>query len=211
MIDDPVANATYTRLAQQITPRGPWQQTASGQAFYPSHPKARDVRIDDIAAALSRTCRYAGHLKHSIEHYSVAQHAYQISLWMEEDGWCPEACYAGLHHDSEEAYIGDIISQVKWAVPEFRPFAAKVTMAVREALGIVISPSLEKSVKYYDFVALSTERRDLLTPNYTTNSWGDLPPPREPRLIPMSQPAIRIVFLARHYQLRKEIGYDRNF
>ncbi len=208
---DPVATATYTRLAQQVTERGPWQQTASGYAFYPTDPRAEDVRIGDIAAALSRTCRYAGHLKSSIEHYSVAQHAYQISRWMEEDGWGPEACYAGLHHDSEEAYVGDIISQVKWAVPDLRPFAASITMAVRQALGITISPSLEKSVKYYDFVALSTERRDLLAPNLSKNSWGDLPPPREPRLIPVSQPAIRLMFLERHYHLRKEIGYDRDF
>ncbi len=205
---DEIENATYTRLAQQVTSRGPWQQTASGYGFFPSDPRAEDVRIEDIAAALSRTCRYAGHLKRTVEHYSVAQHALHISQWMEEDGWAADACYAGLHHDSEEAYIGDIISQVKWSVPELRPFAHRVTLAVREALNITISPSLEKSVKYYDFLALSTERRDLLSPNLTQHSWGDLPPPRPKRLIPMSQPAVHLLFLERHFELWKELGYD---
>lgn len=46
-----------------------WIQTYTGVKFYPLDPVAEDIRIEDIAHALSMICRFNGHSK---QFYSVA-------------------------------------------------------------------------------------------------------------------------------------------
>jgi hypothetical protein len=41
-----------------------WCETYTGKHFWPLDPKPEEVSIDDIAHALSLTCRYNGHCKH---------------------------------------------------------------------------------------------------------------------------------------------------
>ena len=194
---------TYTRLRQQIVAdRGPWQQTTRGASFFIGDPRPEDVSLFDIAYALSRQCRYNGHLKSTVEHYSVAQHAWLVSKWMEEDGCSKEASYAGLHHDSAEAYTGDIVSQVKWLVPEFKPIERRVEAAVREALSVKDYPALRTLIKQYDLTALATERRDLLARNRSDCTWGDMPRPRRGETIePWDSKFAREMFLQRHGEL----------
>lgn len=43
--------------------RGYNMNTASGLPVWPADPRPEDIRIEDIAGALSRICRYNGHLK----------------------------------------------------------------------------------------------------------------------------------------------------
>lgn len=43
--------------------RGDWMQLASGQPFWPLDPRPEEIHIEDIAAALSKLCRYGGHCK----------------------------------------------------------------------------------------------------------------------------------------------------
>jgi hypothetical protein len=158
------------------------------------------VKVEDIAAGLSRECRYNGQLKSTVPHYSVAQHAVLISRWMEQDSWSPQACYAGLHHDSSEAYTGDIIAQVKHIVPELKALEARVEAGVFAALSVSMD-TWKTVVKQYDFIALATELRDVLAPNTTPYSWGDLPAPRDRRIIPWSSSVARMLFLERHWEL----------
>jgi hypothetical protein len=160
------------------------------------------VKVEDIAAGLSRECRYNGQLKSTVPHYSVAQHATLISRWLQEDGWSPKLCYAGLHHDSAEAYTGDIIAQVKHIVPELKALEARVEAAVFDALSVSMGGEQKRVVKQYDFIALATELRDVLAPNTTPYSWGDLPAPRDRRrIIPWSSSVARMLFLERHSEL----------
>jgi uncharacterized protein len=195
--------STYSHLIEQITPRGPWQQTATGQAFFPGDPRPEEVHFEDLAFSLSRQCRFNGHLAANVEHYSVAQHETLVSLWMEEDGCSLGACYAGLHHDSAEGYTGDFVSQVKFCVPDLRPFLRKVEDAVDCALGVTWTPTLRTIVKQYDLVALATEIRWLLAPNHTSYSWGAaLPPPRPGPLIALGATEARRQFKIRHWELR---------
>lgn len=51
--------------------------TYSEVDFYPLDPKKEEVKIEDIAHALSLICRGNGHLKHF---YSVGQHCINCTL-----------------------------------------------------------------------------------------------------------------------------------
>jgi 5'-deoxynucleotidase YfbR-like HD superfamily hydrolase len=101
-------------------------------AFYLTDPRPEEVDVGDIAQALSRLCRYNGHLRPEYPLYSVAQHAFTVARWMAEDGHALYLVYAALHHDSAEAYYGDIITQVKYAVPALKPFMHAVNEAVNK-------------------------------------------------------------------------------
>lgn len=193
-------NATYARLHQQVTDRGPWQQTHSGRAFFLGDPRPEEVHFADIAHALSNQCRYNGH---SQVFYSVAQHAVKVSEWMQEDGLSADLCFAGLHHDSAEAYTGDIVSQVKFLVPAFRDLEDAVEDAVFHALGIDMNDEVAGIVKEYDLLALSTERRDILSMNTTTYTWGDIPTPHDAELTPWSPGIAKDKFVSRHLFLER--------
>jgi len=75
----------------------------SGILFDPLNPNIEDIKIEDIAHALSQICRFNGHCN---EFYSVAQHSVLVSILSEDHR-------AGLLHDATEAYLLDIPSPVK--------------------------------------------------------------------------------------------------
>jgi hypothetical protein len=88
-------------------------QTFSGRKFFPFNPKVDDIDIEDVAHALSNTCRYSGHCK---KFYSVAQHSYLVSFKCN-----PENAMWGLLHDGAECYSGgDIPTPIKHFVPEMQ-------------------------------------------------------------------------------------------
>ncbi|MEL5850000.1 MAG: hypothetical protein U7M05_11660, partial [Candidatus Igneacidithiobacillus chanchocoensis] len=63
--------------------KSPHMMTASGRDFLPSKMKPEDVRIEDIAHALSHICRFGGHTR---KHYSVAQHSLLVARILEAKG-----------------------------------------------------------------------------------------------------------------------------
>jgi len=138
-------NLNTADLCGEETPRGLNITTASGYPYWPVKPAAADIRIEDIAAHLSRICRFNGAMKHGIykqipgrsittvysiiETYSVAQH----SLHVEENlrpgaDDIPGLRLAALLHDAEEYVEGDDIKPCKEAEKAFYA-------AVRKALG----------------------------------------------------------------------------
>src|ERR1017187_10636100 len=74
--------------------------TFSGIHFWPLLPNPADIRIEDIAHALSNQCRFAGHAR---EFYSVAEHSVRVSQLCP-----PEDALWGLLHDASEAYLTDV-------------------------------------------------------------------------------------------------------
>ena len=188
--------ATYSRLSQQVTDRGPWQQTGTGGAFFLADPRADEVMLEDVAQALSLQCRYNGHCT---EFYSVAQHACMVAKWMEQDGHPVEAAYAGLHHDSAEAYTGDLVSQVKYVVPEIRAMEDRVEAAVNEAFRV--QSGWRHLTKDYDMIALATEVRDFMPENKTEFSWGALPTPRDELLVSWTPDHAMMHFMIQHNRL----------
>jgi hypothetical protein len=189
---------TYERLHAQLTDRGPWMQTYTGRAFFLQAPSPADVHIVDIAHSLGHTCRYSGH---TLRHYSVAQHGVLVSRWMEDDGHPPSWCFAGLHHDSPEAYIGDQTSQVKQLIPEFRALDRQIEEVIDARFGINRTDTMRKVIKEYDFIALATEKRDMMGENQSECVWGDLPEPHPARIIPKTCDRAVEMFLRRHTEL----------
>lgn len=110
------------------TDRGYNQTTASGYPFWVLDPRPEDIRIEDIAAHLSRICRFGGALKGAkilkkrfgffplwlfpktffVETYSVAQHSVLVSRNVPQ-----EFALEALLHDAAEAYVGDVIKPIK--------------------------------------------------------------------------------------------------
>lgn len=95
--------ARQSDMAQYIT-------TYTGVHFYPLDPREADIRIEDIAHALSMHCRANGHYKYF---YSVADHCIDCAAEAEARGLDAYICMLCLLHDAAEAYISDIPRPVK--------------------------------------------------------------------------------------------------
>jgi 5'-deoxynucleotidase YfbR-like HD superfamily hydrolase len=98
-------------------------ETVSGKFFDALDPKPDQIDINDIAWALSRIPRFAGHTIPFVP-YSVAQHSVQVMKELQSDNNLTDynnrnlMGFHGLMHDAAEAYIGDIPSPIKH-IPEF--------------------------------------------------------------------------------------------
>lgn len=91
--------------------------TYSGRHFDPMDMKAEDIRMEDIAHALSMLCRGGGHLRNF---YSVAQHSVNCANEAKARDCSDRIILACLLHDASEAYISDIIRPVKEHLPVYR-------------------------------------------------------------------------------------------
>jgi uncharacterized protein len=138
-----------------------WIQMYSGGKFFPLDPKPEDVKIDDIAHALSNVCRFAGQVK---RHHSVAIHSVNVSCLLENihGKEATDLCLLGLLHDAPEAYFGDIPQPVKKAIPDFEAIEDRLMSAVATALmpGIDLEP-LWKYVHEADIANLCAEAHEL--------------------------------------------------
>ena len=135
-------------------------ETFSGQFVNTRNPKAETIRLEDIAHALSQTCRYGGH---SARFQSVAEHAVFVSRRLERQGYATDVCLAGLHHDDSEAYLGDIPRPMKKLLGKsYRVLTQRMDKQIGIALGL--DPELWhcESVKQADNWALFVEARHLL-------------------------------------------------
>lgn len=136
--------------------KGDWLQTFSGLAFWPLDPRPEEIRIDDIAHALSMQCRFTGHTK---RFYSVAEHSVRVSEMCD-----PQDAMWGLLHDASEAYLSDVARPVKRL-----PVMAEYREAERQLLSVIVtkyglSDVEPASVLVADKIILGIEARDLMSP-----------------------------------------------
>ncbi len=133
-----------------------WIITFSGRRFDILEPDSQDVAILDIAHALAHACRFAGHCR---SHYSVAQHSILVSQLVPQEYAMP-----ALLHDAAEAYVGDMVTPLKQALPEFAKIEQRImaVIALRYDLAWPFAAPVAKAIKYADLQALALERRDLL-------------------------------------------------
>ena len=133
--------------------RGDWMQTYSGGRFYPLHPRPEDIEPQDIAHALSLLCRFGGHID---RFYSVGEHCVLMS-----EAVSPKFALIALLHDATEAYVVDVPSPLKRALPDYRAIEASVWLAIVERFGL--DPVEPPEVKEADNRILLTERNRLMS------------------------------------------------
>lgn len=142
--------------------------TYSGRQLSLDHCAADEIFVEDIAAALSKVCRFGAQTR---VFYSVAQHAVLVRDIVVEDLDRPDLALFGLHHDSHEAFAGDIPSPLKAKLNEesggaYDRLCDRLDLAISEAFGFSIPPDDDSDdravVKRADRIALLLEARLLL-------------------------------------------------
>ena len=126
---------------------GDWMQTFTGRQFWPLDPRPEDVRIEDIAHALSMLCRYGGH---SLRFYSVAEHCCIL-----HDYAPPEFKAWALMHDASEAYLVDVPRPLKPHLTGYKAAERGVMDAVCARFGLDVEEPPE--VKEIDGRILADE------------------------------------------------------
>ena len=144
-------------------------QSYSGKTIDLNHPTPEAVDIEDIAHALSMTCRFGGHCN---RFYSVAEHSLLVEQLQHKnrDEYTkipnPPLSMALLLHDSAETYIGDIITPLKRLLhSEIMDIEYTWLSAVERHFGLRTTLSNpEPDIKIYDLKALSIEAIALFNP-----------------------------------------------
>jgi len=146
-------------------------ETSSGLFFDVISP-AGEVRIADIAHGLAHICRFGGQCE---RHYSVAEHSVNVhQLIAAEHGPGPMAL-AGLLHDAEEAYLGDMVRPLKLHNPHFAEIGHRLQAYIRQALGIEWNAEIAAVVKAYDNIALRAEAAVLMPSHGQAWNWEQVP------------------------------------
>jgi len=167
-------------------------RTYSGSRVDPFDLKPEDIRIEDIAASLSKLCRFLGHGKHFI---SVAEHSFMVSHLVHS-----KHALAGLLHDGSEAYLQDIPSPIK-ATEEFagyRLIEDRAQQVIFRRFGLPYP--FDVSVHEADKRVAADEAIAIYDPPPT---WVGTPG-REPYGIPVAcwdHPTAREMFLRRYHEL----------
>ena len=129
--------------------------TFSGVNFSPLNPSEEDIRIDDIAHALSLMTRANGHFP---EFYSVAQHCIACCKEAIARGYSNRVALALLLHDASEAYLSDITRHVKQYLEVYLQAEAKLqNMVYSMFLGELPSEQERKEIDSVDNVMLYHE------------------------------------------------------
>jgi hypothetical protein len=146
-----------------------WIQTYSGHRFYPLAPDYQDIEIIDIAAALSKLCRYGGHC---LRFYSVAEHC----VLMARKAPAHLRLAMLLHDASEGLGLVDIPRPVKHAMPEYLAIERRLTAAVAHRFGL--PNPLPPEVHQYDERIIVDERAQNMRD--TDHYWHHAPPRVQP-------------------------------
>lgn len=184
--------------------RGFNQTSAQGFPFYALDPHPDEIRIAEIAAQLSRICRFNGALRDDVELYNVAQHSCLVHDHL------PDALkLEGLLHDAHEYMLGDMSKPVKMnlallaGADYWKQLEHIVEAAVRAKFGL---PKLmTPAVKEQDYIAVATEHRDLQVHTGFVD-WGNPPEPWPETIVPWRPRRARQEFLDRFHTLTGELS-----
>ncbi len=130
--------------------------TFTNTLFYPLAPEEEEVKIEDIAHALSQMCRANGHFK---TFYSVAQHSINCSQEARTRKLSQKIQLACLLHDASEAYISDVTRPVKCHLAEYREIEHKLQQVIYAKFGIADLSNeesgkveeIDDALLYYEF------------------------------------------------------------
>lgn len=172
--------------------------------FYPFNPNPNDVDIRDIAAALSKQCRFCGHCK---EFYSTAQHSVLVTDCLISWGYKPEyfihLLRYGLLHDSSETYLNDLASPTKPYIVGFKDVENTILDAILKRYSVPLTIKMKNTVKMADCCVCKTEIRDLFDNHEDDTMWTALKNyhPLNFKIQPLGPKESEILFLNKFNQL----------
>lgn len=180
---------------------GAWIETFSGIKFHFLNPQPSEIRIKDIAHALSLTCRFSGQCK---RFYSVAEHSIRVAEIVPY-----KYKLQALLHDASEAYLPDLPRPMKVGLSAFRMLEWSILKAIWDKY---LSydwrvedriNGIKAIIKKADNILLATEARDLMA---NTNDWATLPEPlKEIIKSPLDSGNAEKLFLNRFYKYSQNI------
>lgn len=144
-----------------------WIQTSSGRKFYYDDVQTKHFHIPDMAAGLSRLCRYNGQLKDGPELedeiFSVAQHSVYVYRFLRDHvpNRPTEALPWALLHDGVEGYYTDMPSPQKAVNPEYKEQEARAEEAFIKRYAIPFNSEIKQWVKYADIQMLWAESQEM--------------------------------------------------
>ena len=121
-----------------------------------------EIKIADIANALSKQVRFTGHLFGECW-YSVAEHCLITSAIVCELGGSKEEQFCALMHDTPEAYLADIAAPFKHELGNYYEKEALIWKRIAAKYGI--PEVLPEIVKRADWIALFLEARHMVVPD----------------------------------------------
>jgi len=190
----------------------PWIILASGTQGHPFRPDPDEIHIEDIAQALSKQCRYNGHIhsRYKNEIYSVGQHSVLAEMLVAQHNSSRKARLGTLLHDSGEQVFGDMLSPVKSRYPQFKADEKAYCNVVFEKYGVppvVIAPMLHKIIHWADWQMVLMEIKELtaITPELWKAWVGDEQPTQKLRDI---DPDFRLWGPAETYDRFMDIFFD---
>ncbi|MDP2127214.1 MAG: HD family hydrolase [Pseudohongiella sp.] len=176
-----------------MTKTDTWIETSSGSSIDLITPKTYQIKIWDIAHALSHICRFGGHC---LWHYSVAQHSVLVSYLVPV-----ELALEALLHDAAEAYLGDVVRPLKvnGDMQGYRDAEKLMEAAIIETFGLGdISHPL---IKLADMQMLAAEKSVLLTDKHSLWQCLEGVSPAPLKIEKLTPEQAREMFMERLYEI----------
>lgn len=131
--------------------------------LYPFEPAMEDIKIEDIAHALSLMTRANGHFKHF---YSVAQHSVNCYKEAKIRGYSKRVQLGCLLHDASESYLSDLTRPIKKNLSQYFVIEEKLQRVIYEKFRLTnlteeeISKirDINNAMMYYEFIELMDEK-----------------------------------------------------
>lgn len=183
-------------------------ETNGGRYIDLANPQPGEVSLLDISTSLANQCRFLGHVKMP---YSIAEHAI-LTMHLVYKAGRPDLALAALHHDSHEAYIGDITTPTKRLIEQkapgvLREIADRIDDAIAARFGIDADHFKHPVVKEADQTALRMEAYRLKTSLGVGDHWGYDEPlrPRSGQVCGMDQPTASYLFKGYHFKAQARL------
>ena len=158
-----IAEALQTRMADDTNSM---MLTVKGRLINPLDPG--EVDIEEIAHVLAMFPRYGGHTPRP---WTVAKHVVLCSMLVDQHKMDRGSLVSmqALHHDDQEAIIGDWPKPIKNRIPGLAEIERTIEVQIREQFGL--PADLHPDVKKADMLALQIESQYLWLGNLPESHW----------------------------------------
>jgi hypothetical protein len=148
--------------------------TVSGKQVDLLNPDPATIDITDIAAGLSKICRFSGQMT---RFYSVAEHSVLVARHLLKTNRMVsvQAVRAALLHDASEAYMGDVTKPIKYRLPEYQLMEDRMFEAISRAFDLPCPlDDIWKEIKRCDSAVCRLEAKHLVNADEDLWCWNGI-------------------------------------